>query len=76
MATCPRCRGHLTDSHRCPRSGARIAAETFLFALAGGVVAWLALVALDAGGRLVAFEPLAFLLGALAAGGLARALRR
>ena len=27
MATCPRCRGHLTDSHVCPSRPARTAAE-------------------------------------------------
>jgi uncharacterized paraquat-inducible protein A len=38
MATCPRCRGHLTDGHRCPRRRGLIAAEIIASGLAGAVV--------------------------------------
>ena len=41
MATCPRCHGHLTDNHRCPRSPLRNAFETGLAATAGGLFALL-----------------------------------
>src|SRR6185436_7317715 len=27
MATCPRCKGHLTDTHRCPKSRVMVALE-------------------------------------------------
>lgn len=45
MATCPRCKGHLTDSHRCPRRPLVVALETTL-AVVGGAVAGLLLVTL------------------------------
>jgi hypothetical protein len=35
MATCPQCKGHLTDDHRCPRSRARIIYEVVFAAIAG-----------------------------------------
>jgi peptidoglycan/LPS O-acetylase OafA/YrhL len=45
MATCPRCKGHLTDSHKCPRRPAVVATEITAVALAGAV-AGLVLVAI------------------------------
>lgn len=45
MATCPRCKGHLTDSHRCPRRPVVVALQTTL-AVVGGAAAGLLLVAL------------------------------
>jgi hypothetical protein len=42
MATCPRCKGPLTDDHRCPRGRVRPAAERSLVLLAGGVLGVLA----------------------------------
>ena len=47
MATCPRCKGHLTEHHRCPRSRGRIAFETGLAALGGGLFTLLVLAILD-----------------------------
>jgi hypothetical protein len=35
MATCPRCKGHLTENHRCPRSPSRRTFETIFAAIAG-----------------------------------------
>jgi hypothetical protein len=52
MSTCPRCKGHLTDSHRCPRSPARIAFEMTLAALLGGLVALLIFSLIDPHGQL------------------------
>jgi uncharacterized paraquat-inducible protein A len=45
MATCPRCKGYLTDSHRCPRRPVVVALRTTL-AVVGGAVAGLLLVTL------------------------------
>jgi len=45
MATCPRCKGHLTDSHKCPRRPVVVAAETTAVGLAGAF-AGLVLIAL------------------------------
>ena len=45
MATCPRCKGHLTDSHKCPRRPAVVATEITAAALAGAI-AGLVLVAI------------------------------
>jgi hypothetical protein len=38
MATCPRCKGHLTDSHICPRRPLIVAAEITAAAIAGGLI--------------------------------------
>jgi hypothetical protein len=47
MATCPRCKGHLTDSHKCPRRPLVVAAEITASALAGGFAGLLLLVIFD-----------------------------
>jgi zinc transporter ZupT len=47
MATCPRCKGHLTDSHKCPRRPAIVAAEITAVALAGALVGFLLVAILD-----------------------------
>ncbi len=47
MATCPRCKGHLTENHRCPRSRGRIAFETGLAAVGGALFTLLVLAILD-----------------------------
>ena len=46
MATCPRCRGHLTDSHVCPSHPVRRGAELLVAVVIGGLlgqmfVAWM-----------------------------------
>jgi hypothetical protein len=46
MATCPRCKGHLTDSHVCPSHPLRTGAELLGSIVAGGLlgqmlVAWM-----------------------------------
>jgi hypothetical protein len=47
MATCPHCKGHLTDGHRCPRRRGFVVAESIAYAFAGGLAGWLLLMAFD-----------------------------
>jgi len=75
MATCPRCHGHLTDSHRCPRPRTRVAAEITLAALAGGLGALLVVSLVDPGGELTYIGPTAVTIGVFAGIGLDRLLR-
>ena len=76
MSTCPRCKGHLTDTHRCPRRPAVIGIEIALAAIAGAVAALLLLAVLDPHGRLSNIDSAVVVVGALAAVGLTRLLRR
>jgi hypothetical protein len=76
MATCPRCKGHLTDSHKCPRRPAVVGIEIALAAIAGGVAALLLLAVLDPHGRLSNIDSAVVVGGALVAIGLTRFLRR
>jgi hypothetical protein len=75
MATCPRCRGHLTDTHRCPRRPWRVAAEVTLAALAGGLAALLVVALVDPGGQLTHIDTAAITVGLFAGIGLDRLLR-
>jgi hypothetical protein len=43
MATCPHCKGHLTDGHRCPRRPAYVVAEIIACGLAGALAGLLLL---------------------------------
>jgi hypothetical protein len=83
MATCPRCKGHLTENHRCPRRPVFVAVEIALWALTGAF-AGLLLVALfdlagaagsDAHARITNMDAFAASVGALVAVGVNRALR-
>src|SRR5574339_1217785 len=47
MATCPRCKGHLTDSHRCPRHRGMVALEIALAAIGGGFLGLLLVAIFD-----------------------------
>jgi zinc transporter ZupT len=47
MATCPRCKGHLTESHKCPRRPAIVATEIAASALAGGIIGFLLIAIFD-----------------------------
>ena len=76
MSTCPRCKGHLTDSHKCSRRHAVVGIEIALAAIAGGVAALLLLAVLDPHGRLANIDSAVVVAGALAAIGLTRLLRR
>jgi hypothetical protein len=74
MATCPRCKGHLTDAHVCPRRPVAAATEILASALAGGIIGLLLVVLLDPRG-----EPrndiLSVVFGALIGVGIDRVLR-
>jgi hypothetical protein len=37
MATCPNCKGHLTDGHRCPRRRVFVVAEIIACGIAGAL---------------------------------------
>jgi hypothetical protein len=74
MATCPRCKGHLTENHRCPRSPARKVFEISLAALGGGLAALLVMALVDPHGQM-AFDGMLLVGGALAGIGLDRWLR-
>jgi hypothetical protein len=75
MATCPRCKGHLTDAHRCPTRPVWIAAQIIAAGLAGGFVGLLLIAWLDPTGR-ADMDYIAIIAGALIAVGLHRALSR
>ena len=75
MATCPRCRGHLTDHHRCPRRPARVAVELTLAAIAGGLLALLVVALIDPGGQLTHLDTAAVAVGVFGGIGLDRFLR-
>lgn len=64
MSTCPRCKGHLTDSHRCPKGPLIVAFEIMLAALAGGFAGLLLAAVFDPHGHMDAV----FLVGGAAVG--------
>ena len=74
MATCPRCKGHLTENHRCPRSPARKAIEISLAAIAGGLVMLVIMALVDPHGQMSS-DGLLLVAGALAGVGLDKWLR-
>jgi hypothetical protein len=74
MATCPHCRGHLTEDHRCPRSPARRVFETTLAAVGGGLAVMLVMSLVDPQARMATDGPL-MLIGALGGVALDRWLR-
>ena len=74
MSTCPRCKGHLTDTHRCPRRPAVVATEITVAGLVGAVLAWF-LVALALPQGKLAVDLTAILAGGLAGIGIDRYLR-
>ncbi len=76
MATCPRCRGHLKDGHRCPRSRISVGAEIGGTGLLGGLAGLVLLAAFDRGGVAADMDMMAFASGALILVGLHRIVRR
>ena len=74
MATCPRCKGHLTDSHRCPRRPIVVAAEVTLAGIAGAAAGLFVAAVTVPQGRL-GVDLSALLVGALGGIGLDRYLR-
>jgi len=75
MATCPRCKGHLTENHRCPRSRGRIAFETGLAALAGALFTLVVLAIVDPHGQF-GLDGLVVCAGALGGIAVDRVIRR
>lgn len=75
MATCPRCKGHLTDSHRCPRRSYLVALEVAAAALLGGFAGLLLVAVFDPHGQITDVDSISAVVGALAAVGFNRALR-
>ena len=75
MATCPNCKGHLTDGHRCPRRRVYIVAEIVACGIAGGLAGLLLLAAFDPHGQATDMDATAIVIGALVAIGIDRILR-
>ena len=76
MATCPRCKGHLTDSHKCPRRPAIVAAEIVAAGLGGGFIGLVLVALFDRAGQITDTDySISVIAGALIAIGLQRALR-
>ena len=74
MATCPRCKGPLTDSHVCPRRPVVAAAEILACALVGGIIGLLLVVLLDPHGE-PKIDILSIVSGALIGIGIDRSFR-
>ena len=75
MATCPRCKGHLTDNHRCPPRRLRAAIEISASALVGGFIGLLLVAIFDPRGQITDVDTISVIGGALIAVGINRALR-
>ena len=75
MATCPRCKGHLTDNHRCPPRRLRAAIEISASALVGGFIGLLLVAVFDPRGQITDVDTISVVGGALIAVGINRALR-
>jgi hypothetical protein len=75
MATCPRCRGHLTDAHVCPSHPVRTGAELVGAGLAGGLVGQVLVAWLDPRGQ-ADMDLIAIVAGVVIAIAVCRALRR
>lgn len=67
MATCPHCKGHLTEGHRCPRRRIYVVAEILGSAIAGGLAGLLILAAFDPHSQATDMDTTAILGGAAAA---------
>ena len=75
MATCPHCKGHLTDGHRCPHRRSAVVAEVIVTAIGGGLAGLLLLAAFDPRGQATDLDSISFLLGAGVAVIINRTLR-
>jgi hypothetical protein len=75
MATCPRCKGHLTEGHRCPRRRGYVIAEILACGIAGGLGGLLLLAAFDPRGQATDLDTVAMTAGAIVAIGINRFLR-
>jgi len=75
MSTCPHCKGHLTDTHRCPRRPLVVGIEVVASAILGGLAGWVLVVAFDPRGQMTDLDTISAIGGAVVAVGLNRALR-
>jgi hypothetical protein len=77
MATCPYCKGHLTDGHRCPAKLRRylVVIEIIASLLVGGFAGLLLLAAFDPRGQVTDMDAVAFGTGAILAVGINRFVR-
>ena len=75
MATCPKCKGHLNDGHRCPKRRTFVAVEIIACALAGGLAGLLLLAAFDPLGQATDLDSVSFIVGAGIGIGINRMLR-
>jgi hypothetical protein len=76
MATCPHCKGHLTDGHRCPkRRRGLVVVEIAACAIAGGIASLLLLAFFDPFHQATDLDAIAIVAGALVAVGVNRILR-
>ena len=76
MSTCPRCKGHLTEAHKCPKRPAIVAAEITASALAGGFIGLLLLAIFDPTEQITGVDLiLVVAAGAMACVGINRATR-
>jgi hypothetical protein len=75
MATCPHCKGHLTEGHRCPPRTRLVAVEIVASGLAGGLAALFLLAAFDPRGQATDMDLVSFVVGALVGIGINRLLR-
>ena len=77
MATCPRCKGHLTDSHKCPRRPAIVGAEITAVAVAGALAGFLLVAVLDTHEQITNVDLiLVVAAGALIGVGIRRVMRK
>lgn len=75
MATCPRCKGPLTDGHRCPNRRVWVALEIAASAIGGGLAGWLLLAAFDPRGQITDMDTVTIVVGAAVAVGINRLVR-
>ena len=75
MSTCPNCKGHLTDGHRCPRRRSLVVLEIAASFIAGGFAGLLLLAAFDPRGQVTDMDAIAFGAGAIVAVGINRFIR-
>jgi len=74
MATCPRCKGPLTDGHRCPRRYSFVALEIAAYAIGGALAGWLLLFVFDPQNQL-SDDAVALAIGAVAGIAINRFIR-
>ena len=70
MATCPRCKGPLTDSHVCPRRPFAEAFRAIAVSIAGGLAAIVIFSLIDTRHRYAHLDLWVFVAGSLAARGI------